>query len=92
MTLISTDECKDTLEKYEEIWRKIRDFIISTNNNSDGSNEKYVTIKLNSDDDLPLKKALKLNNIRIAVRSIFNDSKKYYLQVFLDSSLYKLVG
>ena len=92
MTLVPTDECKDTLEKYEEIWRKIRDFIISTNNNPDGSDEKYVTIKLNSDDDLPLKKALKLNNIRIAVRSIFNDSKKYYLQVFLDSSLYKLVG
>ena len=92
MTLVPTDECKDTLEKYEEIWRKIRDFIISTNNNPDGSDEKCVTIKLNSDDDLPLKKALKLNNIRIAVRSIFNDSKKYYPQVFLDSSLYKLVG
>ena len=90
MTLVPTDEYKDTLEKYEEIWRKIRDFIISTNNNPDGSDEKYV--KLNSDDDLPLKKALKLNNIRIAVRSIFNDSKKYYPQVFLDSSLYKLVG
>ena len=92
LTLIPTDECKDTLEKYKEIWRKIKDFIISTNNKSDGFDEKYMTSKLNPDDDLPLKKALKLNNIRITARSIFNDSKKYYIQIFLDASLYKLVG
>ena len=33
--LVSTDESKDTLQKYEELWNKIRNLIISTTNNSD---------------------------------------------------------
>ena len=45
--------------------------------------------KLNSDDDLGLKKTLELLNI-IYVRSVFNYRNKYYPQVFLDACLYKL--
>ena len=55
LTLISTDEGKGTLEKYEELWNKIRDLITSITNNSDNVHEKYMKIKFNSDDDLPLK-------------------------------------
>ena len=35
MTLVSTDASKDTLEKYEEIWDKIRYLIGWITNNSD---------------------------------------------------------
>ena len=35
LTLVSTDESKDTLEKYEEIWDKIRYLIGWITNNSD---------------------------------------------------------
>ena len=44
--------------------------------------EKYVKIKFNSDDNLPLNKILKLHNIIIVVRSVFQEDNKYYLQVF----------
>ena len=34
LTLVPTDESKDTLKKYEELWSKIRDHIRTTTNNS----------------------------------------------------------
>ena len=49
-----------------------------------------MKIKFNSDDDLPLKKTLKLYNMVIVVRSVFHESKKYYPLVFLDECLDKL--
>ena len=33
--VIPTDESKDTLKKYEELWNKIRDLIRSITNNLD---------------------------------------------------------
>ena len=38
---------------------------------------------MKSYDDLPLKEMLNLFNIIIVVRSVFHDSNKYYLQVFV---------
>ena len=55
LTLILTDEGKDTLKKNEELWNKIRDLVRSTTNNSDSYNEKYVKIKFNSYDVLTSK-------------------------------------
>ena len=49
-----------------------------------------MKVKFNSDDDLPLKKTLKLYNLVIVVRSVFHEGTKYYPQVFLDECLYKL--
>ena len=37
-----------------------------------------MKIKLNSNDNLPLNKKLKLHNLTIIVRSIFQDDGKYY--------------
>ena len=48
-----------------------------------------MKIKLNSDDDVPLKKPLKFA-MTIIIRSIFEESGKLYPQVFLDDSLYEL--
>ena len=48
-----------------------------------------MKIKFNLDDDLPLNKILKLHNLTIIVRSVFEDGK-YYPQVFLDECLHEV--
>ena len=49
-----------------------------------------MRIKFNSDDNLPLNKILKLHNLKVIVRSVFEEDGKYYPQVFLDERLYEL--
>ena len=46
--------------------------------------------KLNSNDDLTLKKTLELRNMVIVVRVAFYEDNKNYPQVFLDEFLNKL--
>ena len=48
-----------------------------------------MKIQFNSDDDLLLNKILKLHNLTIIVRSVFEEDGKYYPQVFLDQCLYE---
>ena len=49
-----------------------------------------MKIKFNSDDELPINKMVEMTTITIAVRAIFIENNKYYLQVFLDECLYKI--
>ena len=44
LTLIPTDESKDTLKQYGELWSEIRDLIRSKANNSESCYEKYIKI------------------------------------------------
>ena len=46
--------------------------------------------KFNSDDNLPLNKPLKFDNMTITIRSVFKEDGKLYPQVFLDNTLYEL--
>ena len=46
--------------------------------------------KFNSDDNLPLNKPLKFDNMTITIRSVFQEDGKLYPQVFLDNTLYEL--
>ena len=69
---------------------KSEDLIRSITKNSDDYDEKYAKIKFNSDDELPLNKMVDIPTIKIFVRAIFLENNKYYLQVFLDESLYKI--
>ena len=43
-----------------------------------------MKMKLNSDNNLPLSKTLKLHNMTIIIRSVFEENGKFYLQVYLD--------
>ena len=52
--------------------------------------EKYMKIKINSDDGLPLNKTIEIPTMTIAVRAAFHENNKYYPQVFLDHCLYEL--
>ena len=63
MTLVPTDKSRDKLKENENILRKVEDLIRSINNNSENYDEKFVKIKFNSDNDLPLKKTLALYDI-----------------------------
>ena len=53
--LIPTNESKEKIKTYEELWIKIRDLISSVTKNSDDYDQIYIKIKLNLDDKLPLK-------------------------------------
>ena len=48
-----------------------------------------MKIKLNTDDNLPLNKPLKLHLLTIIVRCISKDAK-FYPQLYLGNSLYEL--
>ena len=78
MTLVPTDEIKDTVKNCEELRNEIRDVIKSIINNSENYYEKYMKIKFNSDDNLPLKKTLELYNMVIVVKSVFHEDSKHY--------------
>ena len=71
---------------FEELWNIIRDLIRSISNNSDNYDEKYMKIKFNSDNELPLKKTLEFNNVIIIVRPDVGEGNKYSPQVFLNKS------
>ena len=53
LTLVSTDEIKGILKKYEELQNNIKGLIRSITNNLNNYDKKYMKIKFNSDDGLP---------------------------------------
>ena len=65
-------------KKYEELCSKIKDLIKSITNNSEYYGENYMKIKFNdNDDDLHLKKTLKVYIVVTDVKSIFNEESNY---------------
>ena len=86
----STDENKELIKKYNDVFNGIRDKIKEINSDERDYEKDYMKIKFNSDDDLPLKKPLKFHLMTIAIRSVFEEDGKLYPQVFLDDTLYEL--
>ena len=90
LMLVPTNESKEKIKKYEELWIKIRDLIRSVTKKSEDYDEKYMKVKFNSDDELPLNKTIKVPVMIIVVRAVFHENNKYYPQVFLDECLHYL--
>ena len=90
LTLVPTNESKEIIKKYEELWNKIRDLIRSIIKKSDDYDVNYMKIKFDSDDELPLNKTIKIPSMMTVVTAIFLENDKYYPQVFLDECLYRL--
>ena len=66
------DENKEVIIKYTELWDGIKNEIKAINDGKEiVYDKKFVSIKFNSDDDLPLNKPLKLNAMTTVVRSVF---------------------
>ena len=49
-----------------------------------------MTIKFDSDDDLPLNRPLKFHAMTIIIRSVSEKGGKLHSQFFLDDALYEL--
>ena len=78
------------MRNYTELWNKIKSLIEKINDKQDEYNEKYMKVKFDSDDNLPLDKVLSLPKVTIVVRSVFQEDNKYYPQDFVEESLYEL--
>ena len=66
----STDENKEVLKKYTELWDGIKNEIETINGGKEGEYGKDVMkIKFNTDDNLPLNKPLKLHLLTIIIRN-----------------------
>ena len=90
LTRVPTNESKEIIKKYKELRRIIRDLIRSITKSSDDYDEKYMKIKSDSNDYLPLNKPIEIHDMTIVVRVVFHENNKYYMQVFLDECLYEL--
>ena len=84
-----TDENKELLKNYNDVFNGIRDKIREISNECDYERD-YMKIKFSSDDDLPLNKSLKFRLMTITIRHVFEEDGKLYPQVFLDDTLYEL--
>ena len=52
--------------------------------------KSFMKYKFDVDDNFPLNKRLKLRMLTIIVRSIFQEGKKLYSQIYLDERLCEL--
>ena len=86
----STDENKELLKKYNDVFNGIRDKIKKVSSDECDYEKDYMKVKFNSDDNLPLNKPLKFHSMTITIRSVFEEDGKLYPQVFLDDTLYEL--
>ena len=67
----STDENKELLKKYNDVWNGIKNKIEEVSSGECDYEKDYTKIKFNSDDDLPLNKPLKFHMMTIIIRSVF---------------------
>ena len=86
----STDENKELLKKYNDVWNGIKNKIKEVSDSECDYEKDYVKIKFNSDDNLSLNKPLKFHFLTITMRSVFEEDGKLHPQVYLDDSLYDL--
>ena len=63
----STDENKELLKKYNDVWNGIKNKIKEASSGKCDYEKDYMKIKFNSDDDLPLNKPLKFHNMTITI-------------------------
>ena len=73
----STNKSKEILEQYTELWDGIKNLIEKVNNKPGEYEKNFMEIKFNWDDNLPLNEMLTLHNLRVIVRSVFQEDGKY---------------
>ena len=63
---------KTKIKKYEELWikNKVTNSVTKKSDDYD-YDEKYIKIRLNSDDESPLNKTVEISTITIVVRAFF---------------------
>ena len=82
------DENKEVLKKYADVWEGIKNKIKAIYGSKESDYGKdCMKIKFNSDDDILLKKPLKLHLMTITIICVFSEDGKLYPQLFLDDTL-----
>ena len=84
LRLVADNDIKEEIRKYKELWIEIRDLTRSVTKNSDVFDEKYMKIKFNSHNELPLNKTIETSKMTIVARAALHENSKYYPQVLLD--------
>ena len=78
----SIDENKELLKKYNDVFNGIMGKIKEVSSDECDYEKCYMKLKFNSDDNVPLNKALKCHNMTITIRSVFKEDGTLYPQVF----------
>ena len=92
LALDDVNENKEVSKKYEEIWDGVKKEIETINGGKKVKYGKdYMKIRFNTNDDLPLSKAIKLHFLTIIIRCVISEDGKFYPQLFLVDTLYELV-
>ena len=68
MVLNSTDENKELLKKYSDVFNGIINKIKKISGDECDYEKDYMKIKFNSDDNLPLNKPLKFYQMTVTIR------------------------
>ena len=89
LALDSTDE--KVLKNYTKLWDGIINEIGTINGSKEDEYGKdFMKTKFDTDNNLPLNKTLKLYNLTIIIRSVFEEDGKFHPQIYLDECLYQL--
>ena len=78
----STDENKELLKKYNDVWNGIKNKIKEVSSAECNYEKDYMKIKFNSGDNLPLNKALKFHNTTITIRSVSEEDGNFIRRFF----------
>ena len=80
------------MQKYQEVFDGIKEIIKKINDYSEPkkSDENYMKIKFNTDDNISLNKIIYFPRITIIIRSVTQKDGEFYPQLFLDDCLYEV--
>ena len=84
--IFAANKNKELLKKYTDL-RNVIKIEIGTIN--DGKENENMSIKFNSNDDLPLNKSLKFHAMTIIIRFPFKEDGKLCPRILLDENLYE---
>ena len=80
----------DLIDEYEEVFSGIKSKIETINSEKLFYEKHYRKIGVNTDDNVPLNKKLKIPSLTLIIRYIFQKGTELYLQIYLDEGLYQL--
>ena len=92
LVLADVDNNKEVPKKCQEVWEGVKKDIETINGGERVQYKKdFKKIRFESNDNLPMKKAIKRRLLTIIIRCVFSEDGKFYPQLFLDDALYELV-
>ena len=90
--LIISSENGDIMQKYQEVFDRVKEIIKRINDYSYPIkyDDNYMKIKFNTNDNIILNKIISFLTITIIITSVTQKDGKYYPQLFLDDYLHEV--